>query len=304
MIAQRARNRFGLAMMAGGALACSAALSGSVQADEIYGTGEPCTGFFGCIGFDVFTQQTVGLRFTPTSDYTLDSVSMWFMSNRFDAPLTLPVEVTIQTDLNDNGCSHPSGVILDTMSFVPTAVGWDPRLDTVVPTTEVELLAGENYWVVCKSDSPPGDNPVWNIVEGFTSFAASTQFDQTTWQCGGEGAAIGIFIEGTRTGSDYVLDVPALNGGQNATLSITGGTPNAAAYIAYSTSGPGQTFVGPLNVTVELSNPVQGAAPITTDAQGDGQWQVTVPPAATGRTVWIQSIQFNKRSNLVQTTVG
>lgn len=288
----------------GGLLGVLGVATSPLVADEIYGTGEPCTGFLGCIGFDVFTQQTVGLRFTPTSDYTLDSISMWYMSNRFDAPLTLPVDVTIHTDDDSGGCSAPSAVILDAMSFVPGAIGWDPILDSVFPTTKVQLQAGENYWIVCKSDSGPSDNPVWNIVEGFTSYTATTQFDQTSWQCGGEGAALGVFIEGTRTGSDYVLNVPALTGGQDATISISGGTPNVSAYLAYSATGPGQTFVAPLNVTLELANPMQGAPPTTTNGAGDGQWNVTVPRAASGRTVWVQSIQFNTRSNVVQVTVN
>jgi len=278
-------------------------MPGPVVADEIYATAEPCGGFLGCNGFDVFIGQTVGVRFTPTSDFDLDTVGMYFMSNNFDGPQEYDVTMTVQTDQIIDGCSTPSGEVLDTVVFRPTAIGWDPVLEVVESVSRPRLEAGVDYWIVCSSDAPPFVDPVWTIGTEVTGFTASTQLDQTTWQCGGNGAVASVFIDGTRIGADYALDVPDLVAGAAATISVVGGTPDASAWLAYSRFGEGSVYVEPLNITVQLDRPLLAAGPVVIDGTGAGSWTLDVPLAASGRTVFIQSFQNDARSDVVETTI-
>jgi len=273
------------------------------QADEIYGTGPGCELFL-CFGFDVSTSQAVGVRVTPTSDYTLQEIGFWFMNNDFSGQSFGEVEVTVEGDLNVDGCSTPDGVAIDSTSFTITAIGWEPELNTVASPNQPFLEAGTSYWIVARSEAQAGLNPVWVAADGFTGFSAFSEFgDLDAWQCGGDAAVSGIHVDGDRVGGDYDLSITNLVAGGEATLTVTGAEPNTTTYVAFSTVGVGATFLGPLNVTLELDTPFQRVAPIATDATGTGEWTMTVPPAASGRTLWAQSAQSNKRSFLVEQVV-
>lgn len=279
-----------------------AAIASPATADEIYGTGEGCGGF-SCFGFDVSAQQSQAVRFVPTSDYVLDELALWFMNNDFSGTNFGEVVLTIEGDSTVADCSTPDGVALDEMRFQITAVGWDPVLERVASVNRPALEEGEAYWVVAKSDAQPLENPVWVAADGFTGFMAASVFDSPdVWQCGGSGAVSGLHVEGTRTGSDYQLTVPTLVAGQQVTLAVTGATPNTTTYFAFA-GAPGETFVPQLNVTLELESPRAPLAPITTDGAGNGEVTFTVPEAAAGKTLWIQSAQFDQRSDLVEAPV-
>ena len=166
------------------------------QADVIFETADPFGGPFGLIGFDVFTQQSVAVRFVPDQDYRLTSVSAWFMSNDFAAQLDRPVRLSIQTDEAVGDAFVPSGDELEVMDLFITAVGWDPQLDSVQATGDTVLRAGQAYWVVAESDYGAAENPVWNWATGVTGYVSTTAFDTGEWQPGGEGATVGVIVEG------------------------------------------------------------------------------------------------------------
>jgi len=91
----------------------------------------------------------------------------------------------------------------------------------------------------------------------------------------------------------YWLSVENLVSGQTAAFTLTGATANANQYLVYSLRGPGSTFVGQLNVTLDLARPVlltSGRA----DANGAFETTVHVPRAASGRTVWFQGAEMNR----------
>ena len=177
-------------LLAALALSVGAPASG----DVIYQTNGPFGGPFGLIGFDVFIQQSVGLRFTPGRDFTLDRVSVWIMSNDFNGASHAPVRVQVRESSPDG--SIPGGVILEQMTFQVSAVGWSPVLQEVSSTLRPMLHAGQRYWIVLECDSP-SDNPVWNWATGSTGFMSTTNQNQTTWQPGGSGAVSATIIEGT-----------------------------------------------------------------------------------------------------------
>lgn len=180
--------------------------SSLAAADVIYQSDGPFGGFFGLWGADVFVGQTVGQRFTPSADYRLDEVRLWFMSNDFGGTVNEFVTVTIQTDAGGPDQSYASGVVLDQTIFEVTAIGWEP-VQEAAAFDGVVLHAGQRYWVVCASDAFGGEDPVWNFAAfglGFNAFRLGTD----PWQPGGSGAELTMTIEGTPAPClpDYVGD--------------------------------------------------------------------------------------------------
>jgi hypothetical protein len=172
-----------------------AALASPAQADIVYETKGPFGGFFGFVGFDVFAFQSVGVRFTPAQDYTLDRLSVWFMSNDFEGDNPATVRLSLYTDNNDGQISIP-GKELETMEFIVSAIGWEPVLETVESQAHTLLEAGVNYWVVAMSDVE-SDNGVWVWAVDDTGFTSNTSGNQDIWQPGGEGAVAATIVEGT-----------------------------------------------------------------------------------------------------------
>lgn len=170
------------------------ALAGS---DTIFATNDP-GGAFGYIGFDIFTQQSVAARFVPAAEYTLDRVSIWFMSNDFDGTTPQTVTVTLRTDEDPPGefVSAPTETILETWTIDVPVVGWSPLLQALDSQSHPALHAGQRYWVVAESQIGPGVNPIWVWSAQGNEFTATNQGSGTSWQSG-SGAAIGIQVTGT-----------------------------------------------------------------------------------------------------------
>jgi beta-propeller repeat-containing protein len=91
--------------------------------------------------------------------------------------------------------------------------------------------------------------------------------------------------------------------GQTATFSVSGASPNTAIWLAYSLDGIGSTSVPLLNVSLDLANPVQAAGPTVSDGQGELDWNIMIPPGASGLNVWLQALQSDKISNVVATSI-
>ncbi len=172
-----------------------AAIAPASLADTIFETADPFGSPFGLIGFDVFTNQSVAVRFVPDQDYRLTSVSAYFMSNA-SVPLDRPVRLSVQTDLAVGDAFVPSGEELEVMDLFITAIGWDPQRDTAIASGDTLLEAGQPYWIVAESDYPGAENPVWNWATGVSGYTSTTRFDTGEWQPGGTGATVSVFIEG------------------------------------------------------------------------------------------------------------
>ncbi len=164
---------------------------------NLYATDDPFGSPFGLIGFDVSTSQTVGLRFTPQRRYVLDRVSVWFMNND-DTGGHPTVTLSLRTDTDTLGYSHPSGVVLESWTFPVSAVGWNPVKEVLDSVLHPTLSASQNYWLVAESSSEPLVNGVWNwagIGSGYTS--TIDHASSNDWQVGGEGAVVAVEILGT-----------------------------------------------------------------------------------------------------------
>lgn len=131
----------------------------------------------------------------------------------------------------------------------------------------------------------------------------------------GSRAIIGAYMKsdnGQNTGAAYMFndvhfqlavapDPP--RAGSNATFTATNGNPLTRTYLGYSLRGLRQTYIAPLNITIELRNATQTGGIKTTDANGTAAWTLSIPGAALGRNLWIQAIQFEKKSNVIATQV-
>ncbi len=187
-------------------LALSCVAAATMASETIFETNDPFDSPFGLVGFDVFTEQSVAVRFVPDQDYRLSRISCWFMSNDFARPLDRPVRLSVQTDEAVGDAFIPSGVELEVLDLEITAVGWDPQLDSVDASGDTVLAAGEAYWIVAESDYGAAANPVWNWATGVTGYTAVTVFGGGAWQPGGEGATVGIIVEGEVAGCRADID--------------------------------------------------------------------------------------------------
>ncbi len=100
----------------------------------------------------------------------------------------------------------------------------------------------------------------------------------------------------------FVLEGPApLVPGQSATFSFRNATPMGAVYLAASLTGRGQTPISQLGVTSSLDSPLLAAPPTTADASGSGSWSLAVPPSLSGRSAWLQALEYGATTPIVVT---
>jgi len=187
------------------ALAIAALAAPAARADIIYETEGPFGGPFGLWGYDVFIDQSVGVRITPDQDYTLDRISLWFMNNDGSGQHHALVTITLRDDNNSDGVSIPGDAIYETWQFNVSAVGWDPQLEVMDSQDHPTLEAGVNYWIVAESDSPAMIDGVWNIAAHGTGFMANTDLDGE-WYPGAMSAVTCTIVEGAPA-SDLIGDL-------------------------------------------------------------------------------------------------
>jgi len=94
------------------------------------------------------------------------------------------------------------------------------------------------------------------------------------------------------------LEVSRLDVGARATFTVRDATPGAMQHVVYGTSGPGETPVPGLGVTLDVDRPAlleSGPA----DADGTFSTTRTVPAAAGDRTIWFQAAESGRVSSVV-----
>ena len=205
---RRTRSLFPLAVMA------SAVCCGLARGEIVYETTPP-GGFLGFWGPDVFEGQSVAVRFTPTADYTLDRVKVWFMNNDFEGGHP-PVTLTLRTDDGIN--QIPSDTILEQWDFNVSTVGWDPMIEQLDSVLHPTLEAGVNYWLVAQSDAPGGFSGVWVMAGESSGITSICNGIPCEWPPAGESAVPATIVEGTSVqpcpadvaGNDGVVNIADL----------------------------------------------------------------------------------------------
>jgi hypothetical protein len=139
---------------------CAVCLAGTANADTLLDTGTP-GGWLGYYGFDVFVGQSVAVAFTPGQNYAFDDVSLWLMSNDFDADGRM-LTISLQTDAGGGPVPvAPSGTALESWAHATGAIGWTPVLETLSSILHPLLTAGTTYWIVAESNEPAFVDPIW-----------------------------------------------------------------------------------------------------------------------------------------------
>jgi hypothetical protein len=130
------------------------------QGDCIFNTGPQAAG-----GLEICSAQSAAIRFTPTHDCSLTSVSVWTMSNVPAGEEAAPViTVTVRADVE----SVPGGQVLESWTRPISAIGQSAVLEPFASQSRPLLLAGQSYWIVAQSGAPAGRDPVWNFSTSWT----------------------------------------------------------------------------------------------------------------------------------------
>lgn len=186
--------------LAAAALALGAAgLATPAAADTIFNTGTPDPGWLGYYGWDISVGQSVTIAFTPTQDYTLDTLGLWLMSNDFNGP-GATLTVSLQTNAGGGAPVAPSGTVLESWDTATGAVGWVPELLTVTSGTHTVLNAGSTYWIVAESAEAGGEDPVWVVApgDGSSYYQGNIDFNSgSAWQIGASQAPLGAVVTAT-----------------------------------------------------------------------------------------------------------
>ena len=151
----------------------------------------------------------------------------------------------------------------------------------------------------------PGHNRVIVLVKNLPVTTHTLIVDDIGYSThGGYGNNIAVF-GGTALDQQNTLDVyPApLVAGQTATFTVTDAKPNTMTFLAYSLYGPGSFPIPNLDITLGLKTPKKLGTGKVTDQSGGTQWSMTIPPAASGLNVWLQSCQPGHTTNVVATTI-
>lgn len=98
----------------------------------------------------------------------------------------------------------------------------------------------------------------------------------------------------------FTLSAPArLVPGAVHLISAANGAPNAPIWLAGTFSGLGSTPIPQLGVTLGLANPSPLGSATATNGSGAASWSLLVPPVVAGRSVWFQSLQAGRVTQVV-----
>jgi hypothetical protein len=150
------------------------ALSPPAAGAVVYETEDPFGGLFGVYGFDVNTEQSVAIRFTPAADYTLDEIRLWLWNNDRSGEAT-PITITLRNDgpASLGGASVPGEARFESWSFEIPYTGFaEPQLFEFPSGARPVLRAGTNYWIVAESAAHGPLDPVWAVAQPGTGFGA------------------------------------------------------------------------------------------------------------------------------------
>ncbi len=112
-------------------------------------------------------------------------------------------------------------------------------------------------------------------------------------------------FQGSSSGIPILIALPRqLIEGQTGSFIVTGANPVTSTYLVYSIAGLGSHSVPLLNVTLDITNPIQAGVTKNTNANGNVIWNLpisTSPP--NDDKIWFQSCQYELKTNVVATSV-
>jgi hypothetical protein len=91
--------------------------------------------------------------------------------------------------------------------------------------------------------------------------------------------------------------------GVDATVTASNMLPNTLTFLAVSTTGLGNTWIPPLQITLGLNNPRQVLSAVMSDGDGVASWVGIAPTRLIGRTIWLQAAQDGLKSNVLEAPI-
>jgi|GEM_PF-821513 subtilisin-like proprotein convertase family protein len=138
--------------------------------------------------------------------------------------------------------------------------------------------SSQGTWTLAISDQDPGVTGTWN------------NFTVTVY--GHDGA-----------GNGMTLSTTGLHAGASSLLDVSNGAASTRTYLAYSLMGLGSFSVPSLGVTLGIASPALATSPQNTNTSGATTFVLSIPGGASGRSVWMQSVQSGLVSNVLALTV-
>lgn len=200
---------------------------------------------------------------------------------------------SIHVDANDNvAITYARSASNEYISMSrSTRAGSDP-LDTMRPTQVVRTSDNAHTsgrWGDYSGTQAEADIP--GVFWGHHEFTSGSTSSWRTWV-----ARFDI------RPNAFTLSAPILTSGVPSTISVSGATPGATVYFAYSTAGTGLSPAGGLGV-LSLESP-NLAAVQTASGAGTASLSPTIPGSFAGTTVWLQAIEDSgTTSNWVERTI-
>lgn len=102
-------------------------------------------------------------------------------------------------------------------------------------------------------------------------------------------------------GGGLVYAITPMVAGSSATFSVTGATPSSVCRLGYSLRG-----AGPINTAfgvVDMSLPISMLPVLNADASGNASLTLTIPNAASGRTIYTQGVNGSTLTNSLIETI-
>lgn len=170
--------------------------------DIVYETDDPFGGDLGVLGFDVYENQSVGVRFTPDGDFTLEQFSVWLWNNDESGRQPL-ITFTLRNDQVSKGISTPGNQIHELWTFnLPNTGIFQPTLFSFDSEDMPLLESGVRYWLVAESDAQGGADPVWALAFPTQGWSSRTDFNTGQWVPATFGVVPATTIEGTPVKGD------------------------------------------------------------------------------------------------------
>lgn len=161
-----------------------------------------------------------------------------------------------------------------------------------------DISTGEQLTKMRAPDGAPSDLFGASVaLSGTTAVAGSIWDDDNRMNSGS------AYVLEPQTTNYLSVDPFPLIAGQNGIFSIVQALPQERTWLLYSINGLGQTFIPPLNVTIDLNKPKIAFGPQLTDANGNLQLVLLIPHNAIVNSIWFQTVQRENVTNFFQTQI-
>ncbi len=202
---------------------------------------------------------------------------------------------------------------MPTMSIAPDgridAVWYDTRNDPNGNTPHSEMfysfsIDGGSTWAVNRRISESFDTtigfPNQNKIGDYIDCRSDLQKMNFIYSATYNGGQDVWFM----TAKPAMLTVNNLIAGEIAQFSVTNLTPNKPVWLAASITGISRAYIPQLNAYIGLALPFKVGNTNNTDANGNATWDINVPDNSAGQHIWVQAIQFENGTNIIDDTIA